>query len=73
MAIQRIITCDICSKTEAEKTFGAGWKGWGQILGKINENGNTEFGLCPEHLEDVMKIAMELKEVLGYGMDKSNI
>lgn len=72
MAIQRTITCDICGKTEIERVFGMGWKDWGQILGKINEKGDTEFGLCPEHLEDIILIALELKEVLN-GVDKSHI
>ena len=69
MPILRQITCDICGKNEIEKVFGEGWIGWGQIHGKIDDKGNTDFALCPEHLEDIFKIALELKEVLNYGVD----
>jgi len=69
MPILRQITCDVCGKIATEEVFGDGWKGWGQIHGKIDDKGNTDFALCPEHLEDIFKIALELKEVLNYGVD----
>lgn len=53
MSVVRQIKCDIeCCDTEAtESLMGDGWTGWGLLTGKRGDNGETEFGLCPDHLD----------------------
>lgn len=58
----RKIQCDICGKVAEEKGHGEGWPTWGKIFGKQNEKGETEFCLCPNHLDKIFEFIKRLKE-----------
>lgn len=51
MGILRTVKCDICEEIQTEKIPGMGWPGWGMIQGRQGPNGETDFYLCPEHLD----------------------
>ena len=53
MSILRTIECNICEKKQTENISNEGWPKWGIVQGKANEKGETDFHLCPEHLDSV--------------------
>ncbi len=59
MPILRTAVCGKCGVKEMEKIAGEGWNNWGMLKGKQNEKGETEFMLCPEHLNKTIKFIIE--------------
>lgn len=58
MSMKRTIQCSVegCGTQHTEEKSGAGFLGWGMLSGKCDdETGETEFHLCPEHLNDTFK------------------
>jgi len=66
MTILRTITCDICGKTETEKTTNSGWMGWGAVQG-INFNGEPTPNVCPEHIAQIADFMDKLR--ISYVVD----
>lgn len=68
MAMLRVFECDICGFKQAEKTFGAGVNGWGQLSG-ICLDGVDNPLLCPDHLAMVANYTDKLKRGEANGME----
>ena len=65
MSIKRKIECNICDASYIELNMGDGFPDWGVLTGRQDENGNAEFGLCPNHLN----IIFEFIEGVKNGLD----
>lgn len=53
----RSMQCDICEKIKAEVIYGAGFPGWGKLLG-VNSGklpGQDSLVLCSAHLQQVVE------------------
>ena len=57
MSILRTIKCNVsgCPEQATEAASGGGWPGWGVLQGRTNENGETDFHLCPVHIDVAFK------------------
>lgn len=66
MAQVRTICCDVCGLTAVEKTYGAGFPGWGGLIGVAvtTDDGREAVNpdLCPEHKARVAEFVGELME-----------
>lgn len=63
MSVIRKIQCNVpgCPGIAEEQTPNAGWPGWGVLQGRVNEDGETDFHLCPVHLNKVFMLLTEGK------------
>ena len=53
--ILKTIICDFkgCGVKQTETKVNDGWKGWGSLKGKIDEEtGSESVGLCPKHCDE---------------------
>ena len=64
MSVLRKIICNVpdCGNFTEEAASGAGWPGWGVLQGRVDDaTGETDFHLCPAHLDKVFKLLTEVK------------
>lgn len=55
MSVLRTIKCSKCGDRCTEKSSSEGWPGWGLLQGKKNEKGETDYHLCPKHLDMIFE------------------
>ena len=63
MSVIRKIQCSVpgCPGVAEETAPNAGWPGWGVLQGRVNEHGETDFHLCPAHLNSAFQFLTEGK------------
>lgn len=64
MSMLRSIYCSVrgCTHKYEEAKPGAGFPAWGSVQGRTDtETGETDFHLCPEHLDEVFKFLTKRK------------
>jgi hypothetical protein len=62
--ILRTIICGVCGERYTELGEGAGFPGWGHIVG-VRSNNSHEIHLCPEHLNAVTESIRNWRHELG--------